>query len=241
MAGYAPRVDRRGWIAFALVLLAIGGGVWGWRAWIEAEERAETERAEARRQERLADAERRVLRLIEESRGLMPAIVEGAALGLTVEEVRAARPRLAPARDATGELLMFEERLPNGGQAMYGFDRPSQRLVQVQVLSLLPTTNAISPHLAAMRDQYGTPTGVWDCPITGGVPTRRFTWRGSQTTVSDVFLIYGEQVSQTLYIATTDQIGRSLRMASCVPVTGERIAEFPVASPEQMQRMSAGR
>ena len=234
-------MDRRGWIVFALVLLAIGGVVWGIRAWIDAEERAETERAEARRQERLADAERRVLRLIEESRALLPDVVEGAALGLTLDEVRAARPGLAPARADRGELLMFEERLPNGGQAMYGFDRPSGRLVQVQILSLLPTTAAISPHLAAMRDRYGTPTGVWDCPITGGVPTRRFTWRGSQTTVSDVFLIYGERVSQTLYIATTEQIGRSLRMAGCAPVSGDRIAEFPVASPEQIQQMSAGR
>lgn len=225
-----------------LVLLAIGGAIVGWNAWIEAEERADASRREARRAERMREAEARVARLIEESRALMPEVVEGVALGLTIDEVRAARRAIAPAGGASREgLIMMEERLSNGGQAMYGFDRQAQRLVQVQVLSMLPTTRAISPHLTAMRDTYGTPTGVWDCPTTGGVPTRRFTWRRSYTTVSDVFLIYGDRASVTLYIATSEQIGRSLQMASCVAVPAERIDQFPVASPEQLQQVQGGR
>lgn len=227
----------RGWAVFALVLAAIGGVVWGWSAWIDAEERADAERRAQIRAERVAQAEEQVERLVEESGALMPDVVEGVALGFTLEQVREARaPRITPStthRD--GELLIYEERLANGGQVIYGFDRPSQRLVQVQVLSLLPTVDAISPHLAAMNERYGRPTGIWDCPSTGGVPTRRFTWRGSQTTISDVFLIYGERVSLTLYIATSDQIQRSLAMSSCRPVAPDRLDQFPVATPEQMQ------
>lgn len=237
----------RGWLAFVGVLGLIGAGVWGWSAWIDAEEQAAEERRQARRAERMEQAEERVERLIEESRELMPEVVSGVALGMPLDDVRRARaPRItesSPARPgAGGGMLFYEERLPNGGQVMYGFDRPTQRLIQVQVLSLLPTTDAVAPHLAAMNERYGTPTGIWDCPTTGGVPTRRFTWRRSYTTVSDVFLIYGERVSLTLYIATSEQIGHSLQMASCVPVTQDRIAEFPTATPEQMQQAAqAGR
>ncbi|UJR83108.1 hypothetical protein [Sandaracinus amylolyticus] len=235
-------MDRRGWIVFLVVLLGIGGALVGWNAWIEAEERADAERREARRAERMREAEERVARLIEESRELMPAVIEGVALGQTIDEVRAARRAITPARDAgRGGLVMMEERLSNGGQAMYGFDRQAQRLVQVQVLSMMPTTAAIAPHLTAMRDTYGTPTGIWDCPTTGGVPTRRFTWRRSLTTVSDVFLIYGDRVSVTLYIATSEQIGRSLQMASCTTVPADRVEQFPVVSPEQLQQMQGGR
>ncbi|MDQ3037667.1 MAG: hypothetical protein M3Y87_35065 [Myxococcota bacterium] len=228
----------RGWLAFLGVLALIGGGVWGWSAWIDAEERAEEDAAAARREERTREAEERVGRLIEESRELMPEVVEGAALGMHVDEVRAARaPRITPSGPRSGgPLMMYEERLPNGGQVMYGFDPQSQRLVQVQVLSLLPTVDAVAPHLAAMNERYGPPTGIWDCPTTGGVPTRRFTWRRSYTTVSDVFLIYGERVSLTLYIATSEQIGQSLQISRCTPVTRDRIGEFPMATPEQMQQ-----
>lgn len=228
----------RGWLAFLGVLALIGGGVWGWSAWIDAEERAEEEAVAARREARMQQAEERVGRLMAESRELMPEVVEGSALGMQLDEVRAARaPRITQSSAGRGgPLTMYEERLANGGQVMYGFDPQSQRLVQVQVLSLLPTVDAIAPHLAAMNERYGPPTGVWDCPTTGGVPTRRFTWRRSYTTVSDVFLIYGERVSLTLYIATSEQIGQSLQMARCVPVARERIGEFPIATPEQMQQ-----
>lgn len=231
-------MTSRGYLAFLVVLLAIGGGVWGWSAWIEAEEQAAEDARALRREERMRDAEALVGRLIEESGELMPDVVEGVALGITLEEARHARgPEMRPSTgDRGAPLQMYEERMPNGGQVMYGFDPTSQRLVQVQILSLLPSTDAIAPHLAAMNERYGTPTGIWDCPTTGGVPTRRFTWRRSQTTISDVFLIYGGRVSLTLYIATSDQIGRSLQMARCTPVPRDRIAEFPGATPEQMQR-----
>jgi hypothetical protein len=232
-----PRVSQRSYLAFFLFLLSIGGGIWGYSAWIDAQARALEEARVARRQEREREEQQRLARLIEESGELMPEVVHGVALGMNLEEVRRARgPRVAPSSQGRGgPLSMFEERLGNGGQVMYGFDPASQRLVQVQVLSLLPTVDAISPHLAAMNERYGTPTGIWDCPTTGGVPTRRFTWRRSETTVSDVFLVYGERVSITLYIATSDQIGRSLQMASCTPVTRESLAEFPIATAEQMQ------
>lgn len=221
------------------IFAALALAIWGWSAWTaHQEDLAETEAAA----ERVAAREERHERILEESRGLMPEMLEGVALGMPLDQVRDARggQMMRSGREQL-DLTMYEERLRNGGQVMYGFtsgDEP--RLVQVQVLSLLPTHDAIVPHLEAMNVRYGRPSGVWDCPTTGGVPTRRFTWRGSHVTVSDVFLLYGERVSLTLYIATTDQIGRSLRTASCIPVPAERIQSFPVATPEQMQAAQAG-
>lgn len=229
-------MSHRSYLAFFLLLLLIGGGVWGYGVWIDEEARAAEEVRVARREAREREEEQRLRRLVRESGELMPEVVQGVALGMGMDEVRRVRgARMVPSGQRSGSLTMFEERLHNGGQVMYGFDLSAQRLVQVQLLSLLPTVDAISPHLAAMHERYGTPTGIWDCPTTGGVPTRRFTWRRSETTVSDVFLIYGDRVSITLYVATSDEMGRSLQMASCTPVTRARLAEFPIASAEQME------
>ena len=108
-------------------------------------------------------------------------------------------------------------------------------------LSLLPGTEAIAPHLTAMNEQYGRPTGIWDCPDTGGVPTRRFTWRHSETTIADVFLIYRGRVSVTLYIAPSSTIGASLQRAQCRPAAPDAIATFPVTTEEQMAASQQGK
>ncbi len=233
-------MDRRGWLVMLGIVVAVGAGAWGWNEWTAAQEEAASE---LRREARAARPEEHVGQLIAESRPLMPSVVEGVALGMPLSEVRTARGARMTLDVASREhpLLIYEELLGNGGRAIYGFTRRGEILVQVQILSLLPTVDAIAPHLAAMNEQYGRPTGIWDCPTTGGVPTRRFTWRGSHVTVSDVFLLYGERVSLTLYIATTEQIGLSLQMASCTPVTADRLDAFPVATPEQMQSAQSGR
>lgn len=227
-------MDRRGPIVVVGIALALGAGAWALHAWSEAED--EAARARARERWR-AQSEERLRRLREESARMMPDVLEGIALGMTLDEVRTRRGRALVPSPPQGdrELAMHVEHLENGGRVVYGFSRGAQRLVQVQVLSLLPTHDAIAPHLVAMNERYGRPTGIWDCPMTGDVPTRRFTWRGSTTTVSDVFLLYGERVSVTLYIATSEQIGRSLAMAGCTPVPAERVHTFPVASPERIR------
>lgn len=230
-------MQRSALVPASIVLVLAALGVWAFFGWREAE--AERERAEAAEREE-AEAAERLARQREESMALMPEPLAGVALGMTVEEVRATGHRITPAAGrqppATEHLTMYEERLANGAQIMFGFSDRTERLTQVQVMSLLPRVEAIAPHLQAMNERYGTPNGVWDCPDTQGLPTRRFTWREAQTAVSDVFLLYNGRVSLTLYIATPETIGRSLRMSRCVPVPRERLDQFPTASPEQIQR-----
>src|SRR5262249_36055318 len=152
-----------------------------------------------------------VARLEEESRGLMPEALSGVALGMPETELRRARTGVGPSRNAGDrEHTFLEEDLSNGAQILYVIDRRAHRTTQLQILSLLPGPEAITPHLTSMHETYGTPTGIWDCPDTEGVPTRRFTWRHSLTTVMDVFLVYHGRVSLTLYVAPSEVIAHSL-------------------------------
>lgn len=223
--------------------LALGGAVWG--AWWWSNEQSEQLERDARAREAAREERRaeRQQRLRDESQRLMPELLEGVYLGMPLDDAHRARPRMAPALASDNpeerDTVVFEERFPNGARAMYVFTRRNDRLQRVQVLSLLPSVDALAPHLEAMNAQYGTPTGIWDCPNTGGVPTRRFTWRHGETTVSDVMLLYGGRVSVTLYVAPSAIIARSLRMGACRPVQSrEQLEQFPTATPEQVE--SAG-
>lgn len=205
----------------------------------EAETREIAERVQ-QREERVRD--RRLEGLRAESGNLMPGVIEGVALGLDRETVQRLRPAMRLKLDP-GEpgMKFYDETLANGAQVVYGFAEDSDLLAQVQIMSLLPSAEAIGPHLQAMLDEYGTFTGIWDCPRTGDVPTRRFTWRRGETTVSDVFLVYGNRVSVTFYIAPSDRIAQSLRRASCRPLQSlEELDNFPVASLEQIQNAERG-
>jgi hypothetical protein len=232
-------MSRETLTALAVVVILLGGGILAFNVWTDHEAAiAEAER-DARRAEREAEAEAARAELREESADAMPELLEGVALGQTVDEVRRARPprALAPSTSRSDpDLSLFEEHLPNGAEIMYGFDADDGTLVQVQVLSLLPTLEGLTPHLAAMHERYGAPTGIWDCPRTGDMPTRRFTWRRSHTTIADVMLIYGNRISLTLYIATSDAMGVSLRRSGCHPTPPDQLDQFPTASPEQVQQ-----
>ncbi|MCC6873556.1 MAG: hypothetical protein IT378_04535 [Sandaracinaceae bacterium] len=235
-------MSRRSWIVLiAAVVLALIGFV-GWWGLREASEQARADRDAASR-ERAEREARRDGAARSESADLMPDVLRGLALGMTLDEVRASRSAGGASPSAIGAsrgpgfgepgLSALEEQLPNGARVVYGFR--DERLERLQVLSLLPSAEAIGPHLAAMNARYGTPTGAWDCPQTGGVPTRRFTWRHARTTVSDVFLIYGGRVSVTLYIAPSSVIAQSLARSSCRPISADELEVFPVATPEQMR------
>lgn len=228
-------------LAALLALLLVGGGLYAYVTWSDARE---AEAAEARRQERLdrraraaEELEEQMVPLRRESAELMPPPLAGVELGMTLEELRAARSGLRPGR-SDAAMDFFEEVLSNNAQVMYGVDREMNRVSQVQVLSRVPV-EGVAPHLVSMNGEYGTPTGIWNCPASGaaGVPTRRFTWRRSAVTIQDIFLLHPSGVSVTLYIAPTEIIGASLRISHCTPVRSqEELAEFPVATPEQMQQ-----
>ena len=195
---------------------------------------------EVAQSEREAEREEMWDAIAEESRGLIPGILPGIELGMHRNQAQELRPAMQrnPATATNPEspgISFMEENLANGARVVYGFEVESQRLQRLQVLSLLPNGEAIGPHLQAMNETYGSPTGIWSCPNTGGVPTRRFTWRHGRTTVSDIFLVYGGRVSVTLYIAPSAVIFSSLRRAACQPVqSAEEAGQFPVTTEEQM-------
>jgi hypothetical protein len=220
---------RKGWLVGLVGLLAVcavAGGVWHYREQLAAAERAERRSAE-RRAQRL---EAREQRLRDESERLIPSIIRGVYLGMPREAAMRAREMTLDLSGQNEEgTSVYEERLPTGSRVMYIFDRGNDRLERIQVLSLIPA-QMIGAHLLAMNEEYGSPTGVWDCPNTGGVPTRRFTWRFGETAVSDVFFIREEQASVTLYIAPSGVIERSLRRSACRPVRDrEQLDVFPVS------------
>jgi len=225
------------WFGTLLVLAGAGFSVWRWRA-EEAEVQARVEREqrlEERREERQQEREEFVDELRAESAELMPAMLEGVALGMDEAELRQLRRAVRPNPQGNDPRLSFlSERLSNGAQIMYGFTRGSGRLVRIQVMSMLPGPEAVGPHLTAMLETYGRPTGAYNCPDTGGVPTRRFTWRRAHTALADIFLVYGERVSVTLDIAPAETIGASLRRSSCQPITREQLGEFPAATVDQV-------
>ena len=232
-------MSRETLTALAVVVLVLAGSLVGYTAWVDREAAAEDAARDARRAAREARDEALRQELREESAGVMPEMLQGVALGQTAGEVRAVRPPRAVAPSTSHSdpnLSLLEEHLPNGAEIMYGFDTADGTLVQVQVLSLLEGLDGLVPHLAAMNERYGPPTGIWDCPRTGDMPTRRFTWRRSHTAIADVMLIYGERVSLTLYISTADAMGVSLRRSQCHPTPEGELDHFPTASAQQVQQ-----
>jgi hypothetical protein len=236
----AARPIARPWPRAALAALIVaataGGALWWWRA---EQDRADRERAaaEARHRREREEAQRRLAeRLVADSRAMLPPVLGGLALG--AHETEVAEVRRASARSATKRepgLYFREERLENGAQAVYGFDEVSGRLYQVQVLSMLPRTDALRAHLEAMHEAYGPPAAIVDCPDTEGVPTRRFVWRKGTVTLMDIVLIYRGTVSVTYYLAPHERAAASLARARCAPVRSPAdLAEFPVATDEQM-------
>lgn len=234
---------RRPTLIAALIVAAVGGaGVWGVNRWQESEAEASREARENEREaeirERAADERRESARLQRGSDGLMPPGFEGLALGQRLAEVRSRRPRLQEAsRERNDGFLWMEETLANGAQVLFGFHPPSERLIQMQVLSRVPVAQ-LAPHMHAMNDHYGRPSGIWDCSAQSeaGVPTRRFTWRHEDVSVQDVLLIHESGISLTLYVAPTEIIGRSLQLNACSPLQSrDDLGHFPIATDEHLE------
>jgi len=230
-------MSRETWVPIA-ILIVVGllvGGAWSWIS-RENEAQRETEREE-RAREREAH---RVEEMRTESSVLLGDVLPGVELGTDLDAVHVVRPAVthSDSRVDSG-FELYDERLANGAQAIYAFNARSRLLERVQVLSSLEGIQGIAPHLAAMRDRYGTPTGIWDCTDEGGIRTRRFTWRGSHLGLADVVLLYGSRVSLTLYVTTNEQMARSLQRAGCVPTPPDQIDHFPTAAAAQIERARA--
>jgi len=235
-------VSRPTLIALVAVLALLGGGLFAWDAYTTAEEERAAAERESRREAREREREQELAELAEDLReastGQFPPPLEELALGITEAELRTRRPSMEPKDDEERPGKWFEERLANGAQAVYAIGERSGRLGQVQVLSLVPP-EGIPPHLTALVERYGSPTGVWHCPArsAAGVPTRRFTWRMDQIAIQDVILVHPGGVSITLYIAPASVIGQSLQLSRCRPVESrEEMADLPVATQEQLGR-----
>lgn len=234
---------RRPTLIAALVVLAVGAAAaFGVHRWQEQQaeqsrQAREVERETAER-EREADERRESARLQRGSDGRMPPGFEGIALGQRLAEVRSRRPRLQEAsRERNDGFLWMEETLGNGAQVLFGFHPPSERLIQLQVLSRIPVAQ-LAPHMHAMNDHYGRPSGIWDCSAESeaGVPTRRFTWRGEDVSIQDVLLIHESGISLTLYVAPTELIGRSLQLNACQPLRSrDDLGHFPIATDEHLE------
>ena len=232
----SPRSPLVPALAFLGIALLAAGVVVSMRMAEAAEEDARHAADERHAAEQRVRAEQLIERVRDESTALIPGALRGVQIGMHERELQTIRPRsIRDPRNRDPNMLFRTEDLPNGASVVYGLDIRSLRVVQLQVLSLLPSASALAPHLTTMNETYGRPTGYYDCPDTGGVPTRRFTWRKSTLTVMDVFLIYRGRVSLTLYIAPTESIGASLQRSVCRPVSEADFERFPVASDEQMQ------
>jgi len=233
------RVSRPTLIAGLVVLVVLGGGLIAWDAYTTAQEEKAAARRESRRESRESERQRELEELADDlreaSEGQFPPPLEQLALGMTEAELRTFRPNIQP-KEEERPGTWFEERLGNGAQAIYAIGEESGRLGQVQVLSMVPP-EGIPPHLTALVERYGSPTGAWHCPAASaaGVPTRRFTWRMEAIAVQDIILVHPGGVSITLYIAPAEVIGQSLQLSRCRPVENrEEMANLPVATEDQL-------
>lgn len=232
-------MSRETWMPIVIVVgavLAIGGA---W-SWLDAsrEAQAETEHQAREREQEAVEAHLRE-ELSEESTELLHDVLPGVALGASLDAVRAARAPgtiAASTSHADPGFELYEEQMPNGAEVVYGFDEGSHQLARVQVLSMLPTLEGLAPHLTAMHERYGAPSGIWDCADAGGISTRRFTWRRSHVGLADIVLLYGTRISLTLYVTSNEQMSASLRRAGCAPMAPDAIEQFPTTTPEQIQR-----
>ncbi len=217
----------------------LAGTAFAVRSWLSAQEAKDVEvvqQARVREEQAQRSRDLDIVRAVRnESETLMPEQLRGLQLGMSRDELTRLRPKVrsSPVRDP--KRLYIEEQLENGAQVMYGLDPVSGGLIQVQILSLLPNTAAITPHLGAMSEKYGRPTGVWDCAQTDEtLPMRRFTWRKRIAGVMEALLIFRDQVSTTLYIAPNEVLAESLQDGRCSPTPRDRVDNFPVTTEEMM-------
>ena len=231
----------RGWVPILVALgLAVVGTVVAF-AILDARDEARLEELRAQREEqRERRADERFAAHRRESASVLPAPLAGAAIGMRERELREARPNVQTdptPRDAAEKWL--KENLASGSVALYGFD--DGRLSRIQVQSQIDP-RGVGPHLTAMREEYGAPSGVYRCAPVGGIGTLRFVWRKSHLSVQDIFLFHTGGVAVNLYIAPTPTVVSSLQMSQCRPIRSRaELEDLPIATPDLLREHEIGR
>lgn len=226
-------------VVLVAVLLATGAAFLWKRAEDERRAAAARERMEAQQARDARRASRDRERIAEESDVLLPNALSGVALAATREEVEAARPGVIPSPRATDpDRSWYQESLENGAKVLYAFDDASERLVEVQVLGVVPPDGqALRRHLQGLGARLGAPNGVFDCDGgTSSAPTRQIVWTRRHVGLRNVLLAYGDRLSVTQTLMPLAQMEVSMRAAGCRPVGKEGAASLPTASPEHIAR-----
>lgn len=165
-----------------------------------------------------------------ESARWMPDELRGVYLGMSVAELRRARPAMREGRGGRTDAPLWEETLESGARVVAQVAPRPSVLVKVQMLSRLEDVGALRGHFEALRARYGDPTGFWDCPERETVsPVRRITWRGERVTLMEAILVYGGGASVTLVVSANDDVARALTASACTPVTSATLARWPIA------------
>lgn len=226
-------------VVVASLVLVIGA--WAVFAWIDRrdeEARASAEEARQARQARVEARRReRAEAVTEESARFIPDALGGVRLGMSLADLRSARPAATPPMRVTPGETRWEEELANRAKVVYGFGDDSAHLAMVQVLSQIPP-EGVGPHLTAMQDRYGSATVVMRCSAqsAAGVPTLRFLWQGANVTLQDILLIHDGGVSLTLYVTSNAATAASLRAGGCAPVRSrDELDELQMATPEMLR------
>jgi hypothetical protein len=175
-----------------------------------------------------------------DSQRLLPDEVAGVYLGMNPGRLLLARPRAKLNTQAQEPVyVVYDEAISPTVGVLYMFRSGTLKLEKVQVATRLSGVEAIAPRVAAHAQRYGDASGIWDCPGDGGhVPTRRFSWTRGSAGAMDVYLLVGEQVSATLFVAPTGVIREAVMSARCVPTPPERLSRFPVPPPVKPPRGS---
>lgn len=167
--------------------------------------------------------------LARESQSLLSPKLNNVYFGMKQPELQAARPRAARRTEADEpRFFMFDERLSKDERVVYGIDNKSLELTKVQIAGRLSSVEEVAPRIALMQSRYGSPKGVWDCTAAPGqLPTRRFLYQRSALGVMDSFLLIGDTIAVTLYVAPLSILKESLTIARCKPTPPEAFARFP--------------
>jgi len=163
---------------------------------------------------------------------LLPLPLRALALGMTVKELVAERPRAEPiAQLSEAGQLAYGEPLGADTQAIYLLDATSRTLLRVQLATQLTGERDIEPRIRQLEALHGPPSGVWDCEAKGAPPTRRIGWFRGRFGLVEAFLIVNERIAVTRYLARAETLRASLAEAACAPVPAERFSKFPVSPP----------
>ncbi len=167
--------------------------------------------------------------LARESMSMLAPTLTNVYFGMTQPELQSARKRAVrqPKADEP-KFYMFDESLPSKERVLYGIDNTNLRLAKVQIAGRLERAEDVPVRIELMQSRFGPPKSIWDCPaLPGQMPTRRFMYQRSAIGAMDSFLMVGNQIAVTLYVAPLAILRQSLALAQCAPTDKEALARFP--------------